>query len=174
MRAFHQDYVFYQIIGILIGVIVYYLLDFIKGPKRKIRKHLSYYKKLSDENEAKCPCAIAWFCLGTNISELCSITEESTYIYMHEESFVIISSLDEFSPIVIHFEDIVGQKCRKWTGEYYIISLQIALNDEFKYLSFMTVQYNIRNFKKYIELLNYPKLYTFINEKFPLNEKLLT
>ena len=93
---------------------------------------------------------------------------------INTESFVIISSLDEFSPIVIRFKDIVGQKCRKWTGEYYIIALQITLNDQFKNLSFKTIKYEIRNFEKYMELLNYPKLYTFINENFPLNEKLLT
>lgn len=140
-------------------------------------RFLPKYKELISKHNAKYPCVMDCICTrDTSFHNLKGIFNLKSYIFIKDESFVIISTANPdiyvkipFSSIIYHnsyFHTIDAGKTHK-----YCFRLFFKSNDKIEQLDFDTIYYNHKLCKKYPDLLCDDQLFDFVCQNFKTHKE---
>ena len=135
-------------------------------------RFIPQYKRLISQYDAKYPCVMERVSTrDTSFHNLKGIYNLKSYIFIKDESFVIISTANPDIYVEIPFKSIIYHDsfcANKNSGEtyYHRFELFFKLNNEIESLYFTTLYYNHKLCKKYPELLCDDQLLDFVCEHF--------
>ena len=156
-------------------VLTFQLLDFYKnnpGCKTLIRfRYIPKYKKLITQYDAIYPCVMkSVSTCDTSFHNLKGIYGLKSYIFIKDESFVIISTENPNIHVEIPFKSIIYHDTisdRNISNTYsYWFELFFKSNNDIERLWFSTLYYNHKLCKKYPDLLCDDQLFDFVCEHF--------
>ena len=130
------------------------------------------YKKLVSQYNAKYPCMMFYlYTLETSFHNFTGLYRANSYIFIKDESFIIISTENPDIAIQIPFKSIICQESHRdnfYDDERYnyFIDLIFKANDGVERISFFTLPYNHKLCKKYPDLLCDDQLFNFVCENF--------
>lgn len=162
---------------------IFVLFTFYGGPIKNYykitRKYFPVYRELISKYDAKYPCVMDHVGLWESASHnLKGVSDLNSFIFIKDEAFAIVSSIDPdiyveipFKFIIYHDSSIVGTYGQKYD---FCFDLYIKFDSDIEWFHFTTPRYehkiDKRINKKYPGLLNDEKLFDFVCENFP-NEK---
>ena len=142
------------------------------GCKSSLRfRFIPKYKKLISQYNAKYPCVMeSVYTQNTSFHNLKGIYHLKSYIFIKDESFVIISTANPDIYIEIPFNSIIYHHTisdRNISITYsYWFEIFFKLDNDIERLWFSTLYYNHKLCKKYPDLLCDDQLYDFVCEHF--------
>lgn len=134
-------------------------------------RYIPKYKKLISQYNAKYPCVMqSVSTTDTSFKNLKGIYNLKSYIFIKDESFVIISTENPDIYIEIPFNSIIYHHTisdRNISITYsYWFEIFFKLDNDIERLWFSTLYYNHKLCKKYPDLLCDDQLYDFVCEHF--------
>ena len=137
-----------------------------------IFRYIPKYKKLISQYNAKYPCVLeSVYTQNTSFHNLEGIYHLKSYIFIKDESFVIISTANPDIYIEIPFKSIIyhdSHSSSRNSGETYryCFELFFKLTNDVESLCFYTSYYNHKLCKKYPDLLCDDQLFDFVCKNF--------
>ena len=133
-------------------------------------KILPFYDYLEKNFDAKYPTVMADIDINAEWSGISNRDNLYAYVYISENSFVLVNSRNSDFSFEIPFSSVIYQRTaiRAMSKNYYCfqILLKVCHNDIERYLIFDTLEYNHRIDKKYGDRLSGEALYNFIRSNF--------
>lgn len=139
-------------------------------------RFIPQYKRLISQYGAKYPCVMESVSTrDTSFHNLKGIYNLESYIFIKDESFVIVSTENPDIYVEIPFKSIIYHhsycsSANSGTTYSYSIELFFMSNNNIENLWFRTLYYNHKLCKRYPDLLCDDQLYDFVCENFPSKE----
>lgn len=135
-------------------------------------RYIPKYKKLISQYNAKYPCMMFYLdTQETSFHNFIGTYFATSYIFIKDESFIIISTKNPGICIQIPFKSIICQDtyCHHFDDGVrynYFFDLFFKANDNVERIVFCTLPYNHKLCKKYPDLLCDDQLFNFVCENF--------